>query len=869
MLVGVTTLLLSIPLLWLPLAILVWRRYFRGDQRLLNDPWNARAAFSVSDVGKRVTINGDTVFVDGVPRPVVWTLQRFVDKDKGSSSKPKKVTFRHNDLSRETIANVVEIPGAPVTLRDGSYFENPAAMADVRFESLNEFVGIDRDAPIRLVKAQHFIDRWKQGGSLQARHEIPEDAFFTGMLNDPLLNIIAISCPRFSSLQRAAARPQSPHHAMLGGHPDEVEGSDHFHLSRLAPLLEARARKHPTAEVAVFMDSTSLDPRLHPLYQQGLRAVPHIFSHRLTEVWFLSETPDGIDPSSIHRGWQTFYHAISCTMLKRKGKCIDFAHLTSLTNWSQAKKQCLVPRDPPYTVERFEELLSQSTFADPAHEPLAISLYESFLHQSLQGMQRLNCSHLGWGDLEAWRLAEILPLCDQLRCLDLSGNPLITDHGAASLAAELPERLCELNLKAPDRSLKLTCPEMHPRSRDSVLRFRRFYIGIMGQPTPPKLDRAHVARSQSNIDQVPRSLVYASSVSLRPQLEHDATMNAADMNAMLVRLSEESRRAASASQVSSTNAGRSPGEETIDVEIAGLTAEQASPRQASPSTPKSPRSPRSPALDRMHLAQVAMTPYESRRKAPAALERARERERNGRTTADEVPSRVQQIASTRAPTSPTMSLRLPSMVEGAAHTERPAPVRHFTPQRSPRSGGSRQELSTRLSPRQQQPSPRMSPRHQVSPRAPTQRAAAPQASELDELGDDDTRTLRSFASAASGSPRSSPRGGTPGSRVRRQSPPREPAAPPFLASKSSPAAIGGVNIGGIRVGGLARARTVDDVQSQARRSSCDALWQTASAAPSPPGRVQEEDSDSVTLSSSEPSEPDLLGSGGSQDRWRV
>ena len=313
----------------------------------------------------------------------------------------------------------------------------------------------------------------------------------------------------------------------------------------------------------------------------------------------------------------------------------------------------------------------------------------------------------------------------------------------------------------------------------------------------------------------------------------------------------------------------------------------------------------SPTLDRAHPAEVVEMGASSHRKASAALERARDencRERSPKSSfkpqgymneaavttrlpkvnmdassskkaagADEALSCVWRPASSQAPASPTMSLRLTSprgMVEGVA----PAPARHVIQQRSPCSGGSRQErsleeqlrqsISGRLSPRpsarQQQLSPRLSPRHQVKPRATTQETATTKASELDALGDEDTRVLRPSPSAPSRSPRSSVRG-TPGSRIRRQSPPREPAAPPFLGSKSSPTA-GGVHIGGIRVGGirLSDARTDNDLQSQARQSSCDALWQAASAAPGKVLDGEGDENDSAALSSNEPLEPDLL-----------
>ena len=72
------------------------------------------------------------------------------------------------------------------------------------------------------------------------RNEVPEDQFFDGRLDDPLLHIVAISCPSYK-------------HG--GGDPSELNA---FHLSIIGPLLAARASQHPSFKVAVFLDKSCL-----------------------------------------------------------------------------------------------------------------------------------------------------------------------------------------------------------------------------------------------------------------------------------------------------------------------------------------------------------------------------------------------------------------------------------------------------------------------------------------------------------------------------------------------------------------------------------------------------------------------------------
>ena len=441
------------------------RRSPKGSLEKPEESWDAPAAFTKRDVGKLITIQGGTVTVDGANRPVRWSARRVVDA-AGDESKIKKFVCWHTNVANQEITSVDASVGGQVGLADGSYFENPAAPAEIGLERLDAALSPHAHGwPIRLIKDEFFIQLWQQGGGVVHRNEVPEDQFFDGRLDDPLLHIVAISCPSYK-------------HG--GGDPSELNA---FHLSIIGPLLAARASQHPSFKVAVFLDKSCLEPRVASLYSEGLQRAPSIFAHPKTEVWFLSQAPPWAEVDALARGWLTLHHGVACTMMKQRNKCVDLALLQvpaeAVRDWHQEVLDvCVLPYSPPPTSERFTELLAMNAFTDPLDPPLAISLYEKCLTEALQDLTVLHCRGFGWGDLEAFRLAELLPTCDNLRVLDLSDNPAITDNGVAALVAALPPKLCDLNLKAKGR--KLTKGDDHPRNRAAVMRLRQKYLGVEG-----------------------------------------------------------------------------------------------------------------------------------------------------------------------------------------------------------------------------------------------------------------------------------------------------------------------------------------------------------------------------------------------------
>ena len=449
------------------LAFVQLRRRYGGILPKADESWNAPAAFTKRDIGKVVHIEGDIIMVDGLRRHVCWHFKQVVDATRGES-KMKTIVCKHSDITDAEILYADGVVGSRVIVSGDNFFTNPVAASEIGYEHLAAVIAPSgRQYPIRLIKDEFYIQQSKQGRRGISRSVIPEEYFFTGRLDDPLLHIIAISCPSYA-----------PNSADFAAN----ERLEDFHLSIIGPLLAARAAQLPSHSVAIFLDKSCLEPRVDSLYTQGLRAIPTIFGHPQTEVWFLSQPPPDVSANLLARGWLTLHHGVASSVLKTRAKCLDIGLLrtppSDVRNWAEeVLATCELPCSPPPTSERFVELLSVTLFADAADRALAHSLYNAYLADSLGCISMLRCRSLGWGDLEACRLAEILPLCSQLRVLDISDNAAITDAGVASIAAAIPPKLCELNLKAAGRQLKSS---QHPRNRHAVLKFQRCYEGNSG-----------------------------------------------------------------------------------------------------------------------------------------------------------------------------------------------------------------------------------------------------------------------------------------------------------------------------------------------------------------------------------------------------
>ena len=95
------------------------------------------------DVGKRLSVNGGAVVVDGATRCVCWQAKRVVDAARGES-KVITVGAAPPDVDDVEITTVGDgSVGSRVTLAGGASFDNPAAAT----EELHRVVEIDAFLP--------------------------------------------------------------------------------------------------------------------------------------------------------------------------------------------------------------------------------------------------------------------------------------------------------------------------------------------------------------------------------------------------------------------------------------------------------------------------------------------------------------------------------------------------------------------------------------------------------------------------------------------------------------------------------------------------------------------------------------------------
>ena len=435
----------------------------------------ATPAFSQNDVGKRISVRDGTLSVDGQARPVCWKSSQLIEAN--GRVRFSRTRCYHQDAMDVAVTSVQERIGGAVILEDGSALENPAAAPAVRYESLEGIIGTGPSAPVRLVHAHVFIDIWEAGGKVKSRNELSDEHFYNGSLSEPSLQIIAVSAAAYARSQTALKTVGEL----------DTEG---FHLQKLAALFRARIHLSPRSVVVVYFNQSCLDTRAPTTYRRGMEAVPHIFGHPLSEVWLLPSVPNGIEDSMSAHGWLAVHHAAACSLLKsRETHCLDFRFLKvdadSIQDWQgQVVRECRLPTSPPPSSSKLAQIVSLQPFVHPTERALATDAYETFLQSSLRHVRRLDCRELHWGDLEAYKLASLLPLCEKLCSLDLSGNSDLSDIGVAALAASLPATLCELNLRALRRRVALGCPIKHMQSRTSLTHFRRFYLGDLAVTDP-------------------------------------------------------------------------------------------------------------------------------------------------------------------------------------------------------------------------------------------------------------------------------------------------------------------------------------------------------------------------------------------------
>jgi len=279
-----------------------------------------------------------------------------------------------------------------------------------------------------------------ENGVLPRRQDLPDDAIFdpTTLING-LQGHENVPTPFMVSLSYTWLTKE---------HPDP-EG---FHLQNLAPLLKAFAswNRISTDNIAVFIDWCSL-PQAPRSQQEGVafqRAMQHIhlwYAHAFTAVWLLTRVPEGVPPYQ-GRGWPQFEKSVS-TMINPAESILDMGLLRhSWTSWGQVLQDCRVKALPPAAPETFVTELLRKAFADENDRELLARRYGEAFRGAIGSAEHLPYAGLRWGDREAVRVAKLLPLCGQLKELELQQND-ISNKGANALAQNLSqcpelERLC-------------------------------------------------------------------------------------------------------------------------------------------------------------------------------------------------------------------------------------------------------------------------------------------------------------------------------------------------------------------------------------------------------------------------------------------
>jgi hypothetical protein len=178
-------------------------------------------------------------------------------------------------------------------------------------------------------------------------------------------------------------------------------------------------------------------PEKEAAFQAGLKGINLWYAHQGTTVWLVTGGADRVNGKTYwDKGWTSFEFALA--ML------IKPSNLSSMKDW-------------PQVVDLGKEGDAQTNFARPAlSEPLAFfgghaygdktytngadrdaivaPKFQETMFQVMGGVRTLNFGWLNWGDVEIKALAEVLPLCRQLRQLQLHGKNSVGARGMIALA---------------------------------------------------------------------------------------------------------------------------------------------------------------------------------------------------------------------------------------------------------------------------------------------------------------------------------------------------------------------------------------------------------------------------------------------------
>ena len=231
-------------------------------------------------------------------------------------------------------------------------------------------------------------------------------------------------------------------------------------------------------DFAVFVDFAGLwqkerSDEQDASFGRGLASMDLLYAHQETAVLRMTRTLEGYDALPYgSRGWPFFETTVS-QLIKPAHLSLDLgtdAAKAALANFEGRPKAAEAlarqgsyihafregtfaafkgVRAPPLAPAEFERRAAAMTVTNGKDKGVLIELQAKVATAVLGGVQELSYLKLGWGVAEAQVLAQALPLCAELRSLDLMGNSL-ADGGAAALAGALTTsapNLIALNLQ--------------------------------------------------------------------------------------------------------------------------------------------------------------------------------------------------------------------------------------------------------------------------------------------------------------------------------------------------------------------------------------------------------------------------------------
>jgi len=230
-------------------------------------------------------------------------------------------------------------------------------------------------------------------------------------------------------------------------HPDPY--ADNLLVLAEAVVKARAAERFPLGNFGLFLDWASLHqrgtngertPAERAAFSFALTKMNLWFAHMKTLVYLLTATPPEWPATTTpydERGWPSFERMIAMLLKHQSSKC--WATICDVGAFGQGGlgRTLVYPPQPP---TEFAALLAKLTFTNGADRQMVLTLYESTLHTALGQAHSLRYVGLRWGDAEMATLAQVLPLCRNLRYLNLKGSHNAYTASSAALLADVLSR---------------------------------------------------------------------------------------------------------------------------------------------------------------------------------------------------------------------------------------------------------------------------------------------------------------------------------------------------------------------------------------------------------------------------------------------